>query len=485
MMFELDGQNRVFGVTTLENLFISEYMPSADGDYVKVYLSALYHIQQHDEGFSLNEMSQELGLPQSRVEAALRYWERRSLISRVSDQPPMYRFFHLGQHMLTGQDSQGGDRDYIDFSEAVYALFGSKRKVRPSEIATAYEWVTELDLPREVVMMLLNYCMDIRGASFTFKAAEKIAVAMKEDNVRTSEEAESYLSHSKQAHEGAKAVLRRFSMRRLPTQDELDLYRKWTGNWGFTREDVLTACTETVKASNPSFGYLNGILEGLMRRGGGQSTPVEKQMDREKEYLAGAREVLQSLGTRINPAAILKAYEGLLSIAPQDMIVLAAQDVGQRQGRFEDIEKRLKLWQSKGLDTAQAVEEAVSVLRRDDELLLQVYEAAGQPGSLTDPDREMLQEWLKAGSAKDLILHAAKQARSAKTKMPYINAILQSLKAQGVKTVEDAARAKPPEGVKPAKTVSAQRYEQRDYTEEELNRGLKEILERARKYDEQ
>jgi hypothetical protein len=51
--------------------------------------------------------------------------------------------------------------------------------------------------------------------------------------------------------------------------------------------------------------------------------------------------------------------------------------------------------------------------------------------------------------------------------------------------VYDAAKAKLPEGVKPAKTVSAQRYEQRDYTEEELNRGLQDILEKARKYDEQ
>lgn len=484
-MFELDGQNRVFGITTLENLFISEYMPSADGDYVKVYLSALYHIQLHDESFGLIEMAQELGLSEAKVEAALRYWERRRLISRVSDQPPAYRFYHLGEHMLTGQDSQGGDRDYVDFSEAVYALFGSKRKVRPAEIATAFEWVTELDLPREVVMMLLNYCMDVRGASFTFKAAEKIAIAMKEDQVHTSEEAESYLSHSKQAHEGTKAVLRRFSMRRLPTQDELDLYRKWTGAWGFTKEDVLAACTETVKAANPSFGYLNGILEGLMRRSGGQSAPLEKQMTREKERLAGAREILQALGTRISPTAILNAYEGLLDIAPQDMIILAAQDVGQRQGRFEDIEKRLILWQSKGWKSAEAVLEANRALRLEDTLLLQVYEAAGQPGSPTDPDREMLQEWLKAGSARDLILHAAKQARSAKTKMPYINAILQSLRAQGIKTVGDAAKAKLPEGAKPTKTVSAQRYEQRDYTEEELNRGLKDILEKARKFNEQ
>ncbi|MHC1785904.1 MAG: DnaD domain protein [Christensenellales bacterium] len=484
-MFELDNQNRVFGVTTLENLFITEYLPSAEGDYIKVYLSALFHIQQHDEGFGVPQMAQELGLPESKVEAALRYWERRRLVSRISDAPLTYRFFHLGQHMLTGQDSQGNDRAYIDFSEAVYALFGARRKVRPAEIASAYEWVTELGLPQEVVLMLLTYCMDVRGASFTFKAAEKIAIAMKEDQVHTSEEAEAYLGHSRQAHEGTRAVLRRFSLRRLPTQDELDLYRKWTGAWGFSKEDVLDACAETVKAANPSFGYLNGILEGLLRRSAGKSAPVARQLDQDAQRMAGAREVLTALGTRISPSAILQAYESLLKLAPHEMIVLAAADVGQRKGKFEDIEKRLQLWQQQGLQDAEAVRAASLALRREDALLMRLYEAAGEATSPVDPDRELLLGWLAQGLPAEVILFAAGQARSAKVKMPYIGAIMKSYLAQGIRTLQQAQQAKLPDSAAAAKTVGGQRYGQREYTEEELNRGLQSDLDKARKYDEQ
>ncbi len=484
-MFELDQQHRVFGVTTLENLFITEYMASAEGDYVKVYLCALYHMQQQDEGFGLSQLAQELGLAESRVEAGLRYWERRRLLSRVSDKPLRYRFYHLGQLMLTGQDTQAPDGQYVGFSEAIYALFGARRKVRPAEIATAHEWVSELGLPEEVVLMLLTYCMDTRGASFTFKAAEKLAVAMKEDNVQTPEEAESYLSHSRQAHEGARAVLRRFSMRRLPTQDELDLYRKWTGPWGFSKEDILAACTETVKAANPSFGYLNGILEGLLRRAG-KAAPVAKQIEQDNQRLAAAREVLTALGTRVSPTAILKPYEALLGIADHDMILLAAQDVGQRQGKFEDIEKRLQLWQQQGLADAASVRAQKQKLRQQDSLLMQVYEAAGQTGSPVDPDREQLIDWLDKGLPRELILHAARQARSARAKMPYIAAIVKSYLAQGVTSLDQAQQIKPPAAVKPGKTVTAQQYQQRQYTPEELQRGNREeMLEKARKYDEQ
>lgn len=400
-MFELDGQHRVFGVTALENLFITEYMPSADGDYVKVYLSALYHCQQGDQALSLADLTLELGLSTDRVEAALRYWERRRLLSRISDDPLKYRLYHLAQRMLTGQDAPTGDSDYVVFSEAVYALFQGRRKIRPNEIATAHEWVKELQLPQEVVLMLLRHSMDTRGVNFSFKAAQALAVAMREAKVMDSQDAESYLSHSKMAHEGARAVLRRFNIRRQPTQDELALYHKWTDDWGFKPEGVLSACTETVKAANPSFGYLNGVLEGLMRRGaGGDGQQVAQHIQQESEGLAAARAVLDALGTRISPSTVLKAYEALRQSWPHELILQAAREVAARRGRFEDIEKQLSSW-----------------------------------------------------------------------------------RGQGINTVDQAKAAHKPYQ-RPQKTVAAQRYAQRQYTEEELSGGLQDMLKEAQKYDE-
>ena len=41
-MFERDQQSKTFGVTVIENLFITEYLPSAKGDHVRVYLALLF-----------------------------------------------------------------------------------------------------------------------------------------------------------------------------------------------------------------------------------------------------------------------------------------------------------------------------------------------------------------------------------------------------------------------------------------------------------
>lgn len=360
-MFEPDKQMTTFGVTVIENLFITEYLRAARGEYVKVYLFLMYRCQHPGgEDAGLEEIRDALDMELQDVESALRYWERRRLIERLSDEPRRYRLYHIGQRTLTGHSMESEDSAYVNFSEAVYALFGDERKVRPSDIVTAYEWVSDLGLSQEAVLMLLNFMKSTRGKSFSFKAAEKTATAMREAGALTPEEAEDFLGRSRSVHDGARAVLRRFNFRRLPTEDELALYQKWLDEWGFTQAGILSACQETVKAAAPSFGYLDAVLDGIRQRGGaGGEKKTEESLQKDRQTLLGAREVLEALGIRMAPTAVRSAYEALLRLAPHEMVVLAAREVALRRGRFEDIEKQLADWKKKGITSAEQARAAL------------------------------------------------------------------------------------------------------------------------------
>lgn len=478
-MFQRDDQCRIFGVTTIENLFLTEYLPGAEGDFVKVYLSCLFHSQLQDDGFGVKEMAVELSMDEGRIEAALRYWERRRLLTRFSDNPPRYRLHHLGQRMLTGQDGVGGDRAYIAFSEAVYALFSERRKIRPNEIASAYEWVQDLGIPQSIVLMLLSHCIATRGIGFTFKHAEKIAVSLKEEGITTEEDAEAFFNRTKQVRDGATAVLRRFGLRRSPTEDELNLYQKWIETLGFSPADILDACAETVKASNPTFAYLNGILEGLHQRRG--KTSVKTQLQNENNLLDATKEVLSALGLRINPVAVQQAYQSLNTKFSHGMILLAAKTVRQKNGKFEDLHTILSSWQQMGLtDEALAAEH----LARREALLptaKRILDACGQEGSPSERDLAAIGTWLQHNSA-DLIELAAAQARNAKQKIPYIDKVLTAWKQKGITTVDKAqAENQAGSAARPSREVGAHRYGQREYTEEQLEVGTDDLIQEARK----
>ena len=481
-MFEWDQDAKVYGVTAVENRFLLDYLPAAKGDYVKVYLWGLFACAYKGPDYTLEEMAADLDLPRSDIEAALRYWERRALVSRISGDPPVYRFYSPNQRQTAASGALPVDMDYVSFAECVYAAFGDRRKVNPAEIALAWEWVQDVGLSQEAVLMLLQHCMAQRGAHFSFKAAEKLAVAMKEANVTGPEDAENFLQHSQAVQDGAKKVLSRMGKRRAVTEDELALYEKWTGEWGFEPQAVLDACRETT-GGDPSFKYLDGILNRLRAQADARTgEALSRKLDAEKEERELAREVFGRLGVSLaNPAAALE-YRKLRETQPHEVLLLAADECFRTHKKLEDMEALAESWKNRGLTTEEAVRRYLEQYREANLALRELFEACGHSGRPTEADRKLYEKWRGWGYGKELLSCAAEQARSAEGgKIAYLDKVLETWHEAGIASVEQARGRKKPERPPKTKTVSAQQYGQRQYTEAELLAVSDDLIEEARK----
>ena len=71
-VFEQDLQALYFGSMPVEHIFLTEYMPAARGDYVKVYLLCLYHSRMPNDDTKVEDIAHELGLDMAVVENAIR-----------------------------------------------------------------------------------------------------------------------------------------------------------------------------------------------------------------------------------------------------------------------------------------------------------------------------------------------------------------------------------------------------------------------------
>ena len=483
-MFELDQEARSFGVTCVENRFLTDYLPAAKGDYVKVYLWGLYACAQKGPDYTLEEMAHELDLSVSDIEAALRYWERRALVSRISDNPPQYRFFSAVQRNMSPAGAVQADMEYVSFAEAVYAAFGDRRKVKPSEISMAWEWVKDIGLSPEAVLMLLHHCIGQRGVNFSFRIAERLAVAMKEASVQSPDDAEAFLQHDQAVHEGTRKTLSRMGKRRLPTDDELALYEKWITDWQFEPQAILDACRE-MTSGDPSFKYLDGILNRLHKESGAKTgAQVQKQFDLEEDEKKKAQEVFTRLGMgRFSGPAAIRQYREMLAVQPHEVLLLAADKCFQTKHNLEDMVNLLEAWKKKGLETEADVRQYVDKVAEQNALLKEVFEACGHNGRPTEADRRLYEKWAGFGYDQELILCAAEQARSAEnSKIAYLDKVLEMWHEAGITDISQArARKKPEEKKKSGKTVSAQQYGQRQYSEEELLAVSDDLIEEARK----
>jgi len=275
--FDADKAGVLWDAVALPNAFICEYMPAAPEGYVKVYLYGLMYARfpAAADGLTPESLAKELDMEVKEVEGAFQYWERCRLVARTQDKPPKYTYLSIQQVMM-GRQAAPEDEGYRQFAEALYAIFGNRRKLHGGETQLCYEWVEQLGLPREVVLEMVQHMVSTSGVHFSFKTAQKLALEMIEHDIVTVEAAEQFFARSLPAWTGTRSVLRRISIFREPTIDEIDLFLKWTKDWGFTPRAVENACEEMKGARDPNFKYLDKILEGVRERGSRKTTSAEQ-----------------------------------------------------------------------------------------------------------------------------------------------------------------------------------------------------------------
>ena len=477
-MFGFDERYAMFDVTAVDNQFILEYLPQASGDQVKVYLYGLMQCCHPQSDMTMEQLAKEIGMTENAVQAAYRYWERKGLVQRISDRPPVYRYVNVKQLMLSGVE-EVSDPAYDAFSEAVYGVFNNERKLHGKDIQLCYEWVEDMGLPAEVVICLLEHMRETKGKNFTFKAAQKVAVELADRGIVTVQDAAHYLQLEKNVLKGSKDVLRRMGQYREPTVDEQNLYRIWIADWGFSHEAVLEACADTT-GGRPSFKYLNGILNKYREREASTAAQLRQSREQGRDEVQALKRVLGILNLptlTVNDDTRAK-FAQMQELYTDDVILMAASECAGRGLDFDDVLKTLRSWKRQGLADRMAILESMKLVNQQNGFLTQLFELWGRRNRPTAADRKLLSQWTDEWKFTDeMIIATAAYAANADKPMLYLDKLLEGFSQKHITTPEQAAaeraehQQKAPAAAsgapaaRPVKTVREQQYTQREYDE--------------------
>lgn len=479
-MFSFDERFAPFDITPLENQFILNYLPDAPGDAVRVYIYGLMSCHHPDAENSLERMARDLHMEEADVRAAYRYWERKGLVCRVSDQPPQYRYVNVSQVCLLGTQMQV-DPVYEAFAEAIYAVFGNERRLHGGEISQCYEWVEQMHLPVDVVIAMMKHMVKKHGKNVSMKTAQKMAVKLAEENIQDVETAEEYFKRDNKIWQGSRDVVRKLGQMRPPSEPEQTAYKKWLLEWHFTPEAILRACDESIKSINPTFAYIEGILKRLHEKENvSTAKEVEQTFQTQKddvEPLKAVLRVLNQRGLTVNEMTV-SAYQGFQALYSDAIILLAAKECAKRGTTTMDaIQQTLMSWKSAGLETQQEIEEFMREIDRQNEFLSVLYQVLGVDTKPNAADRKLVLRWMNEWHlSQTLILGCASWAVGRNNPLMYLNRILDNLQKQGIVTLEAANaehenyqnKSQGTQEQQPrVKVVSEQQYTQRDYTHSE------------------
>ena len=153
-----------------------------------------------------------------------------------------------------------GDRNH-EFAELIKRyereqgkFLGIKEKQALSQAMQQYGWSGDL-----LYEMYQFYSTNYRKKRYAFAFFAQMAYAAEVHDHVSFERFTKGLDHDVQK---VREVLRRLGKSNNPSEVQREMYAKWHHTWKIPHTLILLACEDTVSADNPSFGYLDRILEG-------------------------------------------------------------------------------------------------------------------------------------------------------------------------------------------------------------------------------
>lgn len=243
--------------------FIENLMPEANPTFVKVYLYALMLSSKGEEAQS-GIISQKLGLLESDVILAMKYWEEKGLLSEaykceVSEhRPEQTQINEIADDILNNEEL----KQMLRISQEVLG------KTLSSTDAKTLYWIHEnLKLPIEVILVLLEYCVSINKRAMNY--IEQVAVSWSDRGITTLEKADLFMREQAEKTNSYASLKRIFGINsREFTTIEINYLNNWTCVYNMTEEMVALAYEYCILRINKlSFPYMDKIIENWFEKG--------------------------------------------------------------------------------------------------------------------------------------------------------------------------------------------------------------------------
>lgn len=299
--------------TVVSNCFIDEYMKDANDAQLKVYLY-LIRMLNANQAISVSSIADKFNHTEKDVVRALKYWEKKSLLTLDYDEDKNLVGIHLRdldaqpltplgagsvitpvsnvsaaiipsvsvkQAVIPANVPVPEEETVSPYAKPVYTadqlrefkgrnetaqlLFIAEsyigKPLTPAEMKSMLFFKDVLHFSDDLIDYLLQYCVD-RGKK-DFKYIERVAVNWAEEGITTPKQAEKF---SAKYDKNVYAIMNELGKSGSPTSRELEYINRWTKEYCFSMDIIFEACGRTVMATDKHrFEYAEGILSSWKR----------------------------------------------------------------------------------------------------------------------------------------------------------------------------------------------------------------------------
>ena len=288
MNFILQEQKIDLGDTPIENIFITDYMPIADGTYVKVYLLGYKYAKDRQNNFNNETIAKNLKIPLSDVLNAWTYWENEGIVAKhdlEDDYNYKVEFINLKQLYIDnvykyiskipvdngnyiGNDeliSTNRNSDNKKMMEEIEDMFG--RPIKINEKQKIVSWMNNYKMKPEIMTQAFSYCINNKKIK-KFSYIESVVSSWHDEGVHDTESMVDYLEKRNDRFSIYSRISKALGFNnRILTEAEMKTIDRWIDEMNFSMEMILKCLENSTKISNPNINYFDSILDKWNKKG--------------------------------------------------------------------------------------------------------------------------------------------------------------------------------------------------------------------------
>lgn len=453
--------------TVLDNKFISEYLPSATGEAVKVYVYGL-NACQFDKDIDFEKFCQDVGLDKETVLDCFRYWEEFGLVDVVSVEPLLIKYLPI----TSSSPKKFKPEKYTEFNKSLQFLIPD-RLITTSEYSAYFSIMEEYSVKPEAMLMIVKYCVDLKGSSVPFRYVLKVAGDFASRGLTTVTKIEKELSAYTLRTGDLYEISKILSPDKKPDLEDSNLLKKWTEDYSFTKDAVIVVAK---RSKAKSFSKLDKEITSLFTAKKFSPSEIEEFYKEKNTVAELAYKINRELSVYkavIDPVVENYVYPWINKGYDEDALLFIANYCFKKNKcSLEEMDETVNRLYKSGLVTLDAIVERFKEISLEDEFIKEILSAIGLSRKPTEWDRENLKAWRGWNFSDEMILAAAKVSQG---KSPaYVNAVLSSWKSRGIYS-PDRISVEETKEKKGSGKVTAFDVKAHKYTKEELDSLIVDI----------
>lgn len=437
-MFKLSSEACLDGAVTVENKFIVEYMPYADGDYVKVYLYGLsLAARKGDPDDTVERLARRLDLDRSTVDAAIDYWTELGLMSRLGDD-----ISYLSPRTARPKIKKYDVDKYREFNRQAQHYIAA-RQISPNEYNEYYCIMERLNIEWQAMVFIVKYCVDLKGDNVSCPYILAVARNLAQDGYRTADDVEERLEEYGVYYNDLCEVLGALGGGKRPDHESVQLYKKWKIAYKFGR-DVIVRVAGTIKRGGVA--TLDAKLTQYHELEFTTSEQIEKYEDERKALYKLTKSVNKALGIyyeNVDPE-IGNYIRPWLDMGFEGGAIVAIAEYCMKNGlkTLSDLDAVVREFFNSSVLTEKQVKSHTERETRFDADIENLMQSLKLRGAVKSAYRAFYENWSdRLNMSKEVIYYAATLATDKANPFAYMNAVITAWHDSGVTTVDGAKAA--------------------------------------------